>query len=118
MMQRKYRIGEVANLLGIKAYVIRYWETEFPQLISSRTNKGQRLYTSEDIEKVRYIHHLLHEKGMTIVGVRKILSENNFMISALPKHEQKGGNHNAKVDKVFLTQIIEELTDIQKMLQK
>lgn len=72
--EKTYRIGEVAKMLQLKSYVLRFWETEFPQLSPSRTEKGQRLYTEKDVELLRSIRHLLHERGLTIDGARKELT--------------------------------------------
>ena len=69
------KIGEVAALLGIKPYVIRYWETEFPHIAPKRTRSKQRLYTKEMVAQIRTIQYLLHEQGLTIEGARKALRE-------------------------------------------
>ena len=69
-----YRIGEVAELLDLKTHVLRFWETEFPQLAPLRTGKGQRLYTEENVALLRRIRQLLHEQGMTIEGARRVLA--------------------------------------------
>lgn len=79
MMQIKstksfYRIREVAAMLDVPAYTLRYWESEFPQLKPQRTEFGQRRYTSSDVELVKAIKTLLYEKGMTIEGVRSQLA--------------------------------------------
>lgn len=74
MSGKTYRIGEAADLLQLKSYVLRFWETEFTQLAPLRTDKGQRLYTEEHIELLRRIRHLLHEQGMTIDGARRVLT--------------------------------------------
>ena len=73
MSEKIYRIGEAAALLDLKAYVLRFWETEFPQLVPVRTDKGQRLYSEENIALLRRIKYLLHEQGLTIEGARRIL---------------------------------------------
>jgi len=70
-----FRIGEVCELVGVKPHVLRYWETEFPQLRPSKTSGGSRLYRREDIEKISAIKYLLYEKRFTIAGARKALSE-------------------------------------------
>lgn len=75
MQERTYRIGEAAKLLNLKTYVLRFWETEFTQLNPHRTDKGQRLYSEQDVAMLRTIRHLLHERGLTIEGARKILAE-------------------------------------------
>ena len=69
MAEKLYRIGEAADLLDLKTYVLRFWESEFPQLQPVRTAKGQRLYSEETIALLRRIRDLLHEKGMTILVV-------------------------------------------------
>lgn len=71
---RLFRIGEAAEALELKTCVLRFWESEFPQLEPVRTAKGQRLYTEKHIELLRRIRSLLHEQGMTIDGARRVLS--------------------------------------------
>lgn len=73
MSERTYKIGEAAQLLNLKSYVLRFWETEFSQLNPLRTEKGQRLYSEADLELLKFIRHLLHERGLTIEGARKVL---------------------------------------------
>lgn len=74
MTEKTYRIGEAADILNLKTYVLRFWETEFPQLKPLRTEKGQRLYTERDLALLRRIRELLHEQGMTIDGARRVLA--------------------------------------------
>ena len=74
-MSTTYKIGEAATLLNLKTYVLRFWETEFPQIAPLRTDKGQRLYTREHLALLERIRFLLHERGLTIEGARKVLSE-------------------------------------------
>lgn len=73
MREKTYRIGEAADMLHLKSYVLRFWETEFPQLAPLRTGKGQRLYTDHHIALLQRIRQLLHEQGMTIEGARRVL---------------------------------------------
>lgn len=73
MREKSYRIGEAADMLHLKSYVLRFWETEFPQLAPLRTDKGQRLYTDSHIALLHRIKKLLHEQGMTIEGARRVL---------------------------------------------
>src|SRR5271163_1072067 len=68
-----FRIGEVARLAGIKPYVLRFWETEFPSLGPKKTGTGHRLYRRKDVELVLEIKRLLYEKRFTIEGARKFL---------------------------------------------
>lgn len=68
-----FRIGEVAKLAGIKPYVLRFWETEFPALGPKKSGTGHRLYRRKDVELVLEIKRLLYEKRFTIEGARKFL---------------------------------------------
>src|SRR5258708_4002110 len=68
-----FRIGEVARLAGIKPYVLRFWETEFPPLGPRKSGTGHRLYRRKDVELVLEIKRLLYEKRFTIEGARKYL---------------------------------------------
>lgn len=81
-----FKIGEVADIVGVKAYVLRYWESEFSILTPARgsllaeTKKGadknqQRIYTRADVEKVLLIKHLLYELRFSIEGAKKKLAE-------------------------------------------
>jgi len=60
-------------MAGVPAYVLRFWENEFPMVRPRRTEAGQRLYRQADIERILLIKHLLHEKRFTIRGARQHL---------------------------------------------
>src|SRR5579872_4123194 len=68
-----FRIGEVADLCRLPAYVLRFWETEFPQLKPVKGSTGQRMYRRKDVEAVLQIKRLLYEEGFTISGARQHL---------------------------------------------
>jgi len=68
-----YSISEVSRMTGLKAHVLRYWETEFPQLQPKKNRAGNRIYTLRDIEVVERIQHLLKEEKYTIEGARQAL---------------------------------------------
>lgn len=72
-----FRIGEVSRLTDTKAFVLRYWETEFPMLQPVKTPAGHRMYRREDVEMVRRIKRLLYDEGFTIAGARRHLREGN-----------------------------------------
>jgi DNA-binding transcriptional MerR regulator len=74
-MSETYKIGEAAAMLNLKTYVLRFWETEFPDIVPLRTEKGQRLYTPEHLALLERIRYLLHDRGLTIGGARKALAE-------------------------------------------
>lgn len=68
-----FRIGEVATLCRLPAYVLRFWESEFGQLKPVKSSTGQRMYRRRDVENVLRIKQLLYEQGFTIVGARQQL---------------------------------------------
>jgi DNA-binding transcriptional MerR regulator len=70
-----FRIGEVAKILGVKPYVLRYWETEFSVLRPGKTPSRHRLYRKRDVETLLEIKRLLYEEGFTIAGAKKRLKE-------------------------------------------
>jgi DNA-binding transcriptional MerR regulator len=72
-----FRIGEVSRLTATKTFVLRYWESEFPNLQPVKSPSGHRLYRREDIETVFEIKRLLYEEGFTIAGARKHFAEQN-----------------------------------------
>src|SRR5689334_24477205 len=68
-----FRIGEVASLCRLPAYVLRFWESEFPQLKPVKSSTGQRMYRKRDVENVLRIKQLLYDQGFTISGARQQL---------------------------------------------
>lgn len=72
MQKRKFRIGELAELLEVERFVIRFWEKEFA-MKANRSDGGQRFYDEKDFEKFKQIKELLYERGFTIAGARKQL---------------------------------------------
>lgn len=70
-----FRIGEVSDLVGVKPYVLRYWESEFPDIRPSKSKSGQRLYKRRDVELLVRIKELLYDERFTINGARKRLKD-------------------------------------------
>src|SRR5271169_4927653 len=68
-----FRIGEVSQLGGVEAYVLRYWESEFPGLSPKKSSSGQRMFRRKDVELLLHIKHLLYNEKFTIEGARKAL---------------------------------------------
>lgn len=68
-----YKIGEVCKLADLQPYVLRYWETEFPQLSPNKSGGGQRLYTRAEVDTILRIKELLYRDGFTIAGAKKKL---------------------------------------------
>jgi len=80
-----FRIGEVGRICGLPCYVLRFWETEFPQLKPSKGSTGQRMYRRVDVENVLRVKKLLYEEGFTIAGARQHMrTESKRKQSPLP----------------------------------
>lgn len=73
--RRYYKIGEVAKAFDVNASLIRFWEKEFEILKPKKNNKGNRLFTTDDVTNLKIIYHLLKEKGFTIEGAKKKMKE-------------------------------------------
>lgn len=65
-----YTIGEVSELTGVPAHVLRYWESEFPQFRPKKSRAGNRVYQDRELEMIRRIKSLLYERRFTIAGAR------------------------------------------------
>jgi DNA-binding transcriptional MerR regulator len=70
-----YRIGEVADLVGVEPHVLRYWEQEFRSIRPQKSPKGQRVYSRKDVEKLLRVKELLYVEQYTIPGARRKLRE-------------------------------------------
>ncbi len=70
-----YRIGEVAEIVGVEPHVLRYWETEFRSIRPQKSRKGQRIYSRRDVDKLLKVKDLLYTHGFTIAGARKRLRD-------------------------------------------
>jgi DNA-binding transcriptional MerR regulator len=87
-----FRIGEVATLCKLPAYVLRFWETEFPQLKPVKSSTGQRMYRRKEVETVVRIKRLLYEEGFTIAGARQQLRVESKTQAPLPFPTQPSGD--------------------------
>jgi len=101
--KRFFRIGETSRIIGVKPYVLRYWEKEFQIIRPKRADSKQRTYQREDIETIREIKKLLYEERLTIDGAKKRLKSGKKVSAAPPD--------------TLLKEIEEELTQILKMLE-
>ncbi|MCB9073553.1 MAG: MerR family transcriptional regulator [Bdellovibrionaceae bacterium] len=84
-----FKIGEVAKFVGVKSYVLRYWETEFESLKPKKSDNGQRFYTRKDIEMALTIRQLLYEDRFSIEGAKSVLKKmrsHRSQISVDPNH--------------------------------
>ena len=111
-----FRIGEVARLCEVPAYVLRFWESEFPLLKPNKGGTGQRLYRRRDVEMALRIKSLLYDQGFTIPGARQIFkSELRQKEPLLPLalNDSAGG-----VDPKDLKKLRREMADLLAMLSK
>jgi DNA-binding transcriptional MerR regulator len=99
-----FRIGDVASLCSLPAYVLRFWETEFPQLKPHKGGSGQRLYRKRDVEMVLAIKHLLYDEGFTIAGARRSLAEKRATLSVVDSHGQAEPPHPMRRKSDMVTQ--------------
>jgi DNA-binding transcriptional MerR regulator len=74
-----YTIGEVAEMFSVNPSLIRFWEKEFSQLKPQKNKKGNRLFTTRDIDNLRLIYNLVKVKGFTIQGARDYLAKNKSL---------------------------------------
>jgi DNA-binding transcriptional MerR regulator len=107
-----FRIGEVSELTRTKAFVLRYWETEFSGLRPVKAKSGHRLYRRKDVELIFHIRQLLYEKGFTIEGARRYLASNG-KTAAEQKHL-----FQSPVDIKQLKAIRQELQTVLTMLSR
>lgn len=99
-----FRIGDVAKLCGVEAYVLRFWETEFPQLKPNKSGTGQRLYRRRDVEMALRIKQLLYADGYTIAGARQVFATESREARKTPQAELplKRDSANGAVEKRLL----------------
>lgn len=102
-----FRIGEVSRLCGLPSYVLRFWESEFPQLKPSKGGTGQRMYRKVDVESALRIKNLLYDQGFTIAGARQQLrAELKRKQSPLPFAVPNGGRPELKQLRQGLREIL------------
>lgn len=89
-----FKIGEVCELVGVQAHVLRYWETEFPTLQPQKNGSGQRTYRRKDVEMALRIKELLYDEGFTIAGAKRKLSSDGRGNAARFKIVPPGATNN------------------------
>jgi DNA-binding transcriptional MerR regulator len=114
-----FRIGEVAKLCEVPAYVLRFWEGEFPQLKPNKGGTGQRLFRRRDVEMALRIKTLLYDEGYTIPGARQAfkteLRSSKDPQAAPPTDRQ---SNNQSVDLKHIQTFQKELSEIHALLSK
>ena len=118
-----FRIGEVSRLTATKAFVLRYWETEFPTLQPVKSSSGHRMYRREDIETVFEIKRLLYDEGFTIAGARRHLAEQSGIAEpgvepapALPPPRERD-HELSRAQRKYLLDLREELLAALTLLE-
>jgi len=87
-----YKIGEVCEITDTQPYVLRFWESEFPQLAPKKNRSGQRVYQRKDIDTVVRIKKLLYEEEYTIAGARRKLDEEHLAARGTGGPSDDGAN--------------------------
>jgi DNA-binding transcriptional MerR regulator len=128
-----FRIGEVSRLTDTKAFVLRYWETEFPMLQPVKSSSGHRLYRQEDVDMVLRIKRLLYDEGFTIAGARRHLRDeplavpggegsapNGLLFDTTPKNgtTKKGRNSQRQLERKMLLDLRDSLRSFLTLLER
>src|SRR5215472_13812101 len=111
-----FRIGEVARLAGIKPYVLRFWETEFPGLGPKKSGTGHRLYRRKDVELVLEIKRLLYDQRFTIEGARKFLDSRSKNDGRKAPADQPVAGQSEPAQGVLFDPVGEVLDEVRKEL--
>ena len=80
-----FKVGEVSDIVEVPAYVLRFWETQFPRIKPKRTPAGQRLYRKADVELILSIKQLLYKEKFTIEGARQFLKSSDRKVPPAAK---------------------------------
>jgi len=112
-----FKIGDVADLLGIKQYVLRYWEQEFKLLNPKKAANNQRLYTKKDVENAFLIRKLLHRDKFSIEGARQTLKDVKFALKTEIKKENDFKSVIQKIDfvQVQIKNFVDDIKEAKKM---
>jgi len=107
-----FRIGEVAQALGVQTHVLRYWETEFRSIRPQKSARGQRVYSRRDVETLMRIKNLLYDRGFTIAGARKQLRDGGIE----PREPSDPTARNASRMRAALLELREEITALMERI--
>jgi DNA-binding transcriptional MerR regulator len=127
-----FRIGDVAKIVGVKPYVIRFWESEFPFVAPDKASSGQRVYRRSQIEALVLVKHLLHIERYSIEGAKKKLTElrrqaklketmlavvDGGMTSHLEKSSSEALAVGSVIPKEQIGALQEQVEDLQKLIR-
>jgi DNA-binding transcriptional MerR regulator len=109
-----YRIGEVAELVGVEPHVLRYWEREFRSIRPTKSAKGQRVYSRRDVENLLRVRELLYSEGFTIAGAKKKLQH----AGGEAAHEGDGDGEELAEASRTREQLVAMRSDIEAFLEE
>ena len=113
-----YSIGEVSEMTGLKQYVLRYWETEFPTLKPQKNRAGNRIYRQKDIDEILKIKKLLYEEKFTIKGARNQLRLERARASKAESQKQGEAVETNERYRELLKTVKKELLEILDILNR
>ena len=117
---RGLKIGEAAKVLGVEAYVLRFWETQFAVLKPKHARSKHRFYQPRDIETLKLIRRLLHQEGFTIAGANKYIRENGIdpsnIASSADASRPAASSGTSPATRRALAEVRRDLENIHKLL--
>src|SRR6202790_5682687 len=120
--ERGLKIGEAAKVIGVEAYVLRFWETQFALLRPKHARSKHRFYQPRDIETLKLIKRLLHQEGFTIAGANQHIRENGIDPSNIASDSGKSADPSTKAPasnseaRRALAEVRRDLESIHKLL--
>jgi DNA-binding transcriptional MerR regulator len=111
--KRYFRIGEASALCGVKDYVLRYWEQEFPQIRPKKIG-AHRYYQQKDIEQLRVIRSLVHDKGFTIAGAKLYLKT----LDLQEKNAEEKAAEASEREQILAPEVEKALQDLEKIAKQ
>ena len=113
-----YSIGEVSETTSLKPYVLRYWETEFPDLSPAKNRAGNRIYTEKDINTILDIKRLLYQEKFTIEGARKHFRDNRLDSRPTASTSRDGVIREKEMARKALRDVQESLTELVELIRR
>ena len=112
-----YKIGLVSQILGVKPYVLRYWESEFKQIKPAKNRFGQRVYRQKDLAVLLRVKDLLYKKKFTIAGAKKQLAADRFARKNIDQNPGQKGKTREKTDlNTYIHLLREQKDQLQEIL--